>query len=149
MTTIDEIEMAADAALIFRIAADVERWPDFLPHYRRVRVLERSGEELSVEMAALRGRIPVRWQAVQTLDPAQRRIYYRHTGGATKGMSVVWQIDPIETGSHVSIVHELTLQQPIVRTVPGQIVVGRFFISYIAGRTLHCMKDYVERGGRL
>ena len=37
MTLIDERIVAAPAAVCFRVAADVESWPDILPHYRWVR----------------------------------------------------------------------------------------------------------------
>jgi len=33
--------MRAPAERVFRAAQDVERWPEILPHYRRVRFLER------------------------------------------------------------------------------------------------------------
>ena len=41
MTIIDEQLVHAPADLCFQIAADVERWPEILPHYRWVRFRER------------------------------------------------------------------------------------------------------------
>jgi len=37
MRTVDEGRARAPADLCFRVAADVERWPEILPHYRWVR----------------------------------------------------------------------------------------------------------------
>ena len=42
MRTVDRIAVHAPVEDVFRIAAEVERWPDFLSHYRWVRVRERS-----------------------------------------------------------------------------------------------------------
>ena len=41
MMTVDEHAAHAPADLCFEVAADVERWPDILPHYRRVRFIRR------------------------------------------------------------------------------------------------------------
>ena len=41
------IDIAARAATIYGFAAMTERWPEFLPHYRSVRVLESRGAERS------------------------------------------------------------------------------------------------------
>jgi len=55
MKTIDERECAAPPDLAFHVAADVERWPAILPHYRWVRFAEKRGfAEGRVEMAAWR-----------------------------------------------------------------------------------------------
>ena len=147
MTTVDEIVMQADADRIFVQAAQVESWPVFLPHYRWVRVLQRTDAEVVVEMAARRGWIPVKWVATQHCDPDNRQIVYHHLQGATQGMRVVWRIQPDEQGGvRVSIVHELTLKLPIIRSFIGKTIVGRFFVKYIAGKTLARMKAVLEGG---
>ena len=48
MRTVDRASIAAAIDLAFHAAADVERWPEFLPHYRWVRMRER-------ERVAVRG----------------------------------------------------------------------------------------------
>ena len=50
MHTVDETDVAAPPATVFRFAADVERWPDILPHYRWVTMGERTREQAVVEM---------------------------------------------------------------------------------------------------
>ena len=42
MRTVDERQIDAPPERVFAAAADVERWPAILPHYRWVRMLERS-----------------------------------------------------------------------------------------------------------
>ena len=41
MRVIDVIDIAAPIATVFDAAADVERWPAMLPHYRSVTIQER------------------------------------------------------------------------------------------------------------
>jgi ribosome-associated toxin RatA of RatAB toxin-antitoxin module len=139
--------MQACPDLIFRLAADVERWPEILPHYRSVKVLDEHPDARVVEMAAKRGMIPVSWKALQWTDPELRLVMYRHTGGATRGMYVEWRIEPLADGSvRVEIVHDLDLKAPLVRTAIGKFVVSRLFIKYIAGRTLRHIKMTAEQG---
>jgi ribosome-associated toxin RatA of RatAB toxin-antitoxin module len=81
------IEIQAAPDIIFRLAADIARWPELLPHYRWVRVLEQQGERKLVQMAAHRDGFPVRWTSIQEPRPEERRILFRHVGGITRGMA--------------------------------------------------------------
>lgn len=145
--TIDEVHMRADPDRIFAAAAEIERWPDFLPHYRWIKMLDQRPEGRVVEMAARRGMIPVKWTSLQSWDSERREVYYDHIGGLTRGMHVVWQIIPEREDVLVRIIHELRLQVPIVNSAPGRLITGQFFVRHIAGRTLWHMKGFVEGAG--
>src|SRR5690606_28476219 len=77
MTILDERFMRAPADVCFHVAADVERWPDILPHYRHVRFHERSAFGRGrVEMAAWRDfggpvRYPTWWVSEMHADEAE------------------------------------------------------------------------------
>jgi uncharacterized membrane protein len=151
--TKNEILIRAGAAEVYGLAAPVERWPEILPHYRWVRVLEDGGEgRRVVEMAALRNFIPVRWRAEQLLFPEVPRIVFRHVGGVTKGMEVEWVFAPQDDGVvRVSILHDLErglAGWPLVGGVVADRVVGSFFVSNIAGKTLGRIKELAEARAR-
>jgi ribosome-associated toxin RatA of RatAB toxin-antitoxin module len=95
--TANEVIIQGDPDRIYQLAAAVEEWPTFLPHYRWVRVHGREGNRRTVEMAAWRTGLPVRWVSHQWLWPEERRITFRHIGGLTRGMEVEWRIEPIES----------------------------------------------------
>ncbi len=61
MRTVDQLVMQAPVERVFEAAANVERWPDLLPHYRWVTMRERNGDGGIVEMAAWRPFGNVRW----------------------------------------------------------------------------------------
>ena len=138
------IEIAADPATIFRFAAATERWPEYLPHYRWVRVLHESGPTRVVEMAARRDWIPIRWTAQQTNDPDRPHIAFRHLRGWTTGMEVEWLFEPIPGGTRVTIEHRLRFRFPVAAEWLGRRVVCGFFIEHVAGRTLAAMKRLAE-----
>lgn len=138
------IDVSADAQTIYAFASATERWPEYLPHYRRVRILSEDGPTRVVDMAARRGWIPIRWTAQQTNDPSRPHIAFRHLRGWTRGMEVEWRFEPIAGGTRVSIEHRLRFQFPIAAEWLGRHVVGDFFISYVAERTLARMKTLAE-----
>jgi len=142
--TSNEIFIAAPAQSVYELAAATEHWPNILPHYRFVRVLEERPASRVVEMAARRGVIPVRWTAEQTNDPVRPHIAFHHLRGWTRGMDVEWIFEPVEGGTRVRIEHRLAFQFPIAREWLGEHVVGNFFIRDVAGKTLACMKQLAE-----
>jgi len=140
----NELVIGAPAARIFGFASHTERWPEWLPHYRYVRVLSQNGSERTVEMAARRGWIPVRWRAVQYNDSATPLIRFRHIAGWTRGMDVEWQFEPRGDATMVRIVHDLTFRFPFAARFIERRVVGEFFIHSIANRTLARFKELAE-----
>jgi ribosome-associated toxin RatA of RatAB toxin-antitoxin module len=158
LLTIDEIEIAAPVAACFRAAADVERWPEILPHYRWVTFQRRDGLGRGlVEMAARRplGPLPypVWWVSEMTLDETRPAVIYRHVQGITTGMDVEWTFEAVAPGStRVRIVHEWE-EGPhwplpgIARRMIADRVIGPAFIQHVASRTLRGIKREVEGEG--
>ncbi|MBV9271733.1 MAG: SRPBCC family protein [Candidatus Eremiobacteraeota bacterium] len=144
MKMTNEIVIAASAERIFYFASRTERWPEWLSHYRYVHVLSERNGERTVEMAARRGWIPVRWRALQYNDSRTPRIRFRHVAGWTRGMDVEWQFEPREDATLVRIVHDLTFRFPAVARFLERRIVGDFFIHSIANRTLARFKELSE-----
>jgi hypothetical protein len=143
MMTVDERFMAAPVQLCFRVAADVERWPDILPHYRWVRFHRKDGFGMGrVEMAAWRDfvsavRYPTWWMSEMIAVEAEPAIYFRHVAGITRGMEVKWSFEPRDGGTHVRITHAWNGPRwPLIGTLAWRYVIGPHFVSFIAQRTL-------------
>jgi hypothetical protein len=149
---IDERATSAPTALAFRVAADVERWPEILPHYRRVEFRERHGFGRGiVEMAAWRDfpgplRWPTWWVSQMDIDESVPIVRYRHVEGITRGMDVRWEFYPAASGTLVRIVHEWTGPRwPGIGRLAASLVIGPAFISVIAQRTLAGVCAAAER----
>jgi uncharacterized membrane protein len=140
-----QIHIDAPLERIFPLAAEVERWPERLPHYRYVHRLPASNGERRFSMGARRGPIPVRWEAIQRPLPEERRIEFTHTGGVTRGMRVAWRFEPMDAGWEVSIEHELELRWPLIG-LAAERVIGQQFVEAIARRTLRRVKALAEAG---
>lgn len=137
--------MRAPFERVFELVAEVERWPEILPHYRFVRAVPDPNGERRFAMGARRGPIPVRWEAIQRPKPGQREIEFVHTGGVTRGMWVAWRFEDTADGVlDVSIEHRLELAWPVVGGFAAEQVIGPQFIDAIAGRTLRTIRRLAE-----
>lgn len=153
MITVDERLIRAPAEVCYHVAADVERWPEFLPHYRYVRFHDADAvARRTVEMAAWRDfvrpiRYPTWWVSTMDCDPAGPLIRYRHVRGITRGMDVRWEFRVRgRYATHVRIVHTWDGPRwPLVGGVAARHVIGPHFISAIATRTLAGVAAQAER----
>lgn len=148
MRTVDRTRIAAPFDRVFSAASTVTRWPDILPHYRWVRILE----DGLVEMAAWRPfgfvKYPTWWVSQMTIDRPAGEIRYRHVRGITRGMQVVWRLVEVGGGSEgvdVEIVHTWGGPHwPLIGRAAADLVIGPVFIHGIASRTLAGIKRATE-----
>lgn len=152
MRTVDVRDIKAAAARVFAAAAEVERWPERLSHYRYVRFLERSGDRGLVAMSACRPFGPLNWPTWWTsemaIDAARREVRYRHVRGVTTGMDVIWRVEPLGEGTRVTLVHEWAGPPwgPLRRPA-AEWVIGPVFVHGIATRTLAGLARHLEGSG--
>lgn len=141
------VAIRGDLERVWELGAAVDRWPEFLPHYRYVTVVQTQPGTTRriVEMAAWRGPIPIRWLAVVETVPDEHRILFEHLGGAARGMTVEWRITPHDGFVHTAIAHQLTSPYALLRSPFGEYILGKHFIDYVASRTLARIKHLVER----
>ena len=153
MIQVDRLLVRADVDVVFACAADVERWPEWLPHYRWVRFLgPRTRGGGVVEMAAWRPfgplRWPTRWVSEMSVDAAAPAVRYRHIRGITRGMDVEWAFARTGDGVAVTIAHRWPGPGwPAVGGLAAAAVIGPVFIHGIAQRTLAGIARVAERGG--
>jgi hypothetical protein len=154
MRTVDERIVRAPLAAIFALAADVERWPAHLGHYRYVRFQERDGRGGGiVEMSANRPFGPIDWPTWWTSEMAVSSpttdapwIRFRHIRGITMGMDVEWTFRQIADATHVRIVHVWNGPRwPVIGGIAAVGVIGPVFVHGIASRTLAGLAAVAER----
>ena len=165
MIQVDRREVAAPLGRVFACAAAVERWPEWLAHYRWVRFVKRTpdgsggGEGEAgggdggglVEMAAWRRfgplRWPVRWVSEMRVDREAPAVRYRHVRGITRGMDVEWAFASDGGRVTVTITHRWSGPPwPLVGGVVAAGIIGPVFVHAIAQRTLAGVARVAERG---
>lgn len=151
MIQVDRRDVRAPLARVLDCAADVERWPEWLEHYRWVRFLERRTDGGVVEMAAWRPFGPLRWPtwwvSEMCVDRDVPTVRYRHVRGVTRGMDVEWSFAAAGDRVAVTITHRWGGPPwPLVGPAAAAIVIGPVFIHAIARRTLAGIGRVAERG---
>lgn len=152
MITVDTLRVHSSVRAVYEAARAVERWPEWLPHYRWVEIHRREtgGGGALVEMAAWRPFGPVRWptwwMSEMTCEDDAPRIRYRHVRGITRGMDVVWEFSPAPDGVQVTITHAWKGPSwPVIGTIAANAVIGPVFVHGIASRTLAGIGAQAER----
>jgi ribosome-associated toxin RatA of RatAB toxin-antitoxin module len=152
--TVDELLVQAPLAPIFDLAADVERWPAHLSHYRYVRFLESAPDGVRVvEMSANRpfGLIdwPTWWTSRMSVagpQSARPSVRFTHVAGVTKGMEVEWTFEPARNGTLVRIIHVWNGPGwPLIGELTARHVIAPVFVHGIASRTLAGLARVAER----
>ena len=145
MKTENRIVIEAPWAEVFDAAARVEAWPDFLAHYRWVRVDPWAGDEREVRMSASRSGFPCWWTADQRLEKPKKRIHYLHTHSAfTRGMDVWWHLNALgPKRTEVVLTHTMP-KESYFMSLFRERVVGGFFVHAIAEKTLAGVKRHLE-----
>jgi hypothetical protein len=152
---------------IWRFSVEIEHWVERLPHYRRIDILEilEDGRKRRAYMSCWRDfwppkwsaikqampdgvlkllRVPISWSTIQTTepndDPQEARIRYKHIGGVTKGMEVVWSFEPLSGDYYrVTISHDWQAKWLIVGR-PATYVIQSWVVHNIADQTLNTIK---------
>ena len=161
MKTVDEHIFHAPLDVVFALAADVERWPEHLSHYRFVRFLERRDDGGGlVEMSANRpfgaADWPTWWTSLMTVTPPANKtqqatpsIRFRHVRGVTSGMDVEWTFEPAASARNETLVRIVHVWNgpswPLIGDVAAKHVIGPVFVHGIASRTLAGLAGAAER----
>lgn len=128
---------------IYALTSDLTRWPELLPHYRWVRWIEGGPDDGIIEMAALRGSIPISWISEFHRDPEKPVLIFRHLAAFTKGMEVRWLYSREPGGVRVTIEHDLKFRCPLLAPL-AEPIIGNFMIDWVAPRTLATFKQLLE-----
>jgi hypothetical protein len=143
----NEIVLKGAWADVWRYSSEIEHWGKRLPHYIRVDILENltaDGRKRKAFMKAWRDILPVSWTTVQTLepnaDPAKAKVLYKHIGGVTKGMEVIWSFERLGDDYYrVNISHDWTPRWPLIGG-PAAYIIQTQIVHHIADKTLHSVK---------
>jgi hypothetical protein len=159
MRVVDERLVAAPLPIVFEIAADVERWPVHLDHYRFVRFHDRRCDggglvEMSANRPFMAANWPTWWTSLMSVtSPGAEKtagrppsIRFRHVKGVTRGMEVEWQFEPTRSATLVRIVHVWNGPAwPLIGELAARGVIGPVFVHGIASRTLAGLAHAAER----
>ncbi len=114
---------------LFDIAADIERYPQFLPWWREVRVEECSGERWRVENDVALGPLHLKFRSEAQLQRPQR-IDVSSDQAPFEHLQLAWLFTPLgESGCRVGLSTRLQMRSLVMQAVVGRTLHG--FLSDI------------------
>lgn len=131
MPTVRNTEfIQAPPDVVYAIARDVERFPEFMPDVQRTTVLERSddGRRQVVEWVGLIPifKIAIKWTEEDVWDNGERTCRFRQVKGDFNDYGGLWRFAPEGTGtlfeSEVSYELEIPTIGPLIRGVVRKIM---------------------------
>jgi ribosome-associated toxin RatA of RatAB toxin-antitoxin module len=110
-------EIAADPEVVYRLAKDMESYPNFMKSVVKITTLERGeGYTITKWDTRLQGR-PVVWTERDKFDDKSRRIDYQLVEGDLKKFSGAWTFDTVDIGTLVKLTVDFELGIPMFASI--------------------------------
>jgi ribosome-associated toxin RatA of RatAB toxin-antitoxin module len=141
----NSIIINANLEKIYKLAQAVERYPEFIPVYKKSKIIGRENGKIIIERAALINQRIMRWKSKAWFD-YNKSIEFEQIEGRLKGMRVKWFFEQLPNGTKVTIIHIFKLHIPLVGWFLEKLV-ARPRIEKTAGNVLIALKNKIEKNG--
>jgi aromatase len=107
-TTEHTIAVDAPPSVVYRIVADVRRWPHTFGPTVHIERFDEDGDSERIRLWALANGEVRSWTSRRELDPVARRVAFRQEKSSrpVAAMGGVWQIEERANGSFVRLLHD-------------------------------------------
>ena len=114
------IVIDADAATVYELAKDQERFPEFMPDVESVKILERDGNRMVTRWKTLVEEAPIEWTEEDLFDDDRLRVDYKLIEGDLDVFEGAWTFVNGEAGrTHVSLSVEYDFGVPTLAELIG------------------------------
>jgi coenzyme Q-binding protein COQ10 len=114
-----EITIAAPARIIYELAKEQERFPQFMPDVESVTILERREHGVLSHWKTLVEEAPIEWTEEDTFHDDALRIDYRLTEGDLDTFEGTWTFTPSGDTTHVVLGVEYDFGVPTLAELIG------------------------------
>ncbi len=97
------IVVDAPARLVYELAKDQERFPEFMPDVDSVTIVERHAERVLTQWKTLIEDAPIEWLEEDRFDDVATRIDYRLIEGDLETFEGSWTFEPATGGTLVTL----------------------------------------------
>ena len=120
------ISISGPGRAVYEILTQMERFPDFMPDVKSVRVLQQTERGTVTSWETEIDGMPVSWEEEDIFDPEKMTIEYRLTQGDLERFQGAWQVLESEDGeSTVSLTVDFDLGVPMLADVLGPVMIEK------------------------
>ncbi len=113
------IDIAAPARVVYELAKDQERFPDFMPDVESVRIVERDGARIVSRWKTLVEDAPIEWIEEDLFDDDALRVDYRLLEGDLETFEGSWTFTNGGGLTHVTLGVEYDFGVPTLAELIG------------------------------
>ena len=113
------IAIAAPARVVYELAKDQERFPQFMPDVETVKVLERHADRAISRWKTLVEEAPIEWTEEDRFDDAALRIDYHLIEGDLDTFEGAWTFEERDGSTHVVLGVEYDFGVPTLAELIG------------------------------
>jgi coenzyme Q-binding protein COQ10 len=109
------------AEQMFDLAADIERYPEFLPHWPHATIRSREGDVLHVRQEIDLGVRRLRFESRAVLQrPA--RLHIDAASGPFRRLSIDWRFTPERDGCRTALTVEMEMRSLLLEALAGKLM---------------------------
>jgi len=137
---------------VFSLACDFESWPEFMPSYKEVKIVQRSEDRMVIERKGeVRGK-PVFWKSEVRLEPPNM-IKARQVEGPIPDMEAEWFFEALNGETKIVLIHSFEHKKvpligakiPLIGEIIARLIAAKV-VRRMAQETLEAIKRRVEGG---
>jgi ribosome-associated toxin RatA of RatAB toxin-antitoxin module len=144
----NEITIAANVETVYQTAKDVERFPEFMPDVKSIRVLERSdeGQRTVVEWVGLiqEFKTTIKWVEEDRWDDAAHTCDFTLVRGDFKTYGGQWRFEPTPDGTRFTSTVDYEYDIPLIGPLIKGLILKK--MGENVDRLQAALKERIERG---
>ena len=114
------IDIEADAAAVYELAKDQERFPEFMPDVESVTILQRDGSRMITRWKTLVEEAPIEWIEEDVFDDERLRVDYKLVEGDLEVFEGTWTfVNGAPGRTHVTLGVEYDFGVPTLAELIG------------------------------
>ncbi len=112
----------ADKAKVYSVAREMEKFPEFMPDIKKVKILERAGNKTVTEWESLLEDTPICWKEQDEFDDAKPAIKFKLIEGDLDKLDGEWKFEDAPEGTKVTLLLDYDFGMPAFERIVGPVL---------------------------
>lgn len=112
----------ADKAKVYSVTKEMERFPDFMPDVKKVKILERMDNKTITDWESLLEDTPICWKEQDEFDDATPKIKFKLIEGDLDKLDGEWKFEDAPEGTKVTLSLDYDFGMPAFERIVGPVL---------------------------
>lgn len=112
----------ANKAKVYSVAREMEKFPEFMPDIKKVKILERAGNKTVTEWESLLEDTPINWKEQDEFDDAKPAIKFSLIEGDLDKLDGEWKFEDDGEATKVTLFLDYDFGMPAFERIVGPVL---------------------------